>query len=90
MTPVTELTSLTVEPMALRDWQPWHIGVMWIVGVTALGILLRRVTMTFSGTSTSGSGELSAVSVPVVPLLGAVLVLVGMVVVTIRWMDRSR
>lgn len=71
--------------MPLRDWQPWQIGLMWITGIAVLWIILRRVTVAFSGTSTTASGGLSAVSVPIVPLLLAVLILVGLVTVTIQW-----
>lgn len=73
--------------MALSEWQPWHIGVMWVLGLIVLGLLLRRIITSFSGVSATGG--MSGFSVSVVPGLFAVLVVVGLVAVTIGWIRRA-
>jgi hypothetical protein len=70
--------------MTLRDWRPWHIGLLWAVGMAVVWFLLRDQPSTFSGASTSGS--LQGASAPVVPLAVAFVVTVSLVVVTRRWM----
>ncbi len=74
--------------MGLRDWHPLHVGLMWVVGVVVLGLLVRRMTTSFSGGSATGGG-MAGFSLPIGPSLIAVLLLVGLVVVTIRWMRRA-
>ena len=73
--------------MALRNWHLWHIGLLWVVGFIALGVMWRRMTTSFSGGSATGG--ITGFSVPVLPGLIAVLLVVGLVVVTIRWMRRA-
>ena len=73
--------------MALREWHPWQIGAMWVLGLASLALLVRRAGSAWSGTSASGG--MSGVSLPWLPTLIAVLILSGMVIVTVRWMRRA-
>jgi hypothetical protein len=73
--------------MALRDWQPWQIGALWVVGLVLMGVLLRRNLSAFSGEGASGG--MASFSVPILPGLAALLVLVALVAATVWWARRA-
>jgi hypothetical protein len=73
--------------MALRDWHPWQIGAMWIVGIVLVIVILRRGATSLSGISASGG--MSGVSVPLLPGVFAALVLIVLITATVWWLRRT-
>ena len=75
--------------MALRDWSGWQVALLWLAGLLAAWLGVRRAGSTIAGRSTSGSGGLVGFSLPLALLLALLVGVVALLLVTVLWF-RSR
>jgi len=69
----------------MKNWQWWHVLVLWLVVASVAGLVVRPHVTMFSARAESGSGGMRAVGGPLWLPIVFLVVLVALLVVTWSW-----